>query len=54
MDRVVAAIREPGTGTFALLAAAGVAVIAIVLVLRGKLAARAEAAGGEAPTAHGS
>ena len=54
MDRVVAAIREPGTGTFALLAAVGVAVIAIVLVLRGKLAARAEAAGGEAPTAHGS
>jgi len=54
MDRVVAAIRKPGIGTFALLAAVGVALIAIVLVLRGKLVARAEAAAGAAPAAHGS
>jgi uncharacterized membrane protein YdjX (TVP38/TMEM64 family) len=54
MDRVVAAIRKPGIGTFALLAAVGVALIAIVLILRGKLAARAEAAAGAAPAAHGS
>jgi len=37
-----------------LLAAVGVALIAIVLILRGKLAAQAEAAAGAAPAAHGS
>jgi phosphatidylserine/phosphatidylglycerophosphate/cardiolipin synthase-like enzyme/uncharacterized membrane protein YdjX (TVP38/TMEM64 family) len=54
MDRVVAAIRKPGIGTFALLAAVGVALVAIVLVLRDKMAARAEAAAGAAPAVHGS
>jgi phosphatidylserine/phosphatidylglycerophosphate/cardiolipin synthase-like enzyme/uncharacterized membrane protein YdjX (TVP38/TMEM64 family) len=54
IDRVVAAIRHPGIGTFGLLAAVGVALIAIVLILRGKVAARAEAAAGAAPAVHGS
>ena len=37
VDRVAAAIREPGTGTFALLAAAGAALIALVWTIRRKL-----------------
>jgi phosphatidylserine/phosphatidylglycerophosphate/cardiolipin synthase-like enzyme/uncharacterized membrane protein YdjX (TVP38/TMEM64 family) len=54
VDRVAAAIRSPGTGTFALLAAVGVALIAIVLILRGKLAARAGPTPNAAPAVHGS
>ena len=54
VDRVAAAIREPGIGTFALVAGVGVALIAIVLILRGKLAARAEPAPSAAPAVHGS
>jgi hypothetical protein len=54
VDRVAAAIREPGTGTFALLAAVGVALLAIVLIIRGKLATRPQAAPNPAPAVHGS
>ena len=36
VDRVAAAIREPGTGTFALLAAVGAVLIALVFMLRRK------------------
>jgi uncharacterized membrane protein YdjX (TVP38/TMEM64 family) len=54
VDRVAAAIRSPGTGTFALLAAVGVALIAIVLILRGKLAVRAGPTPSAAPAVHGS
>jgi len=55
VDRVAAAIRDPGAGTFALLAAVGAALIVIALTLRGKLAARADATGGNAtPAVHGS
>ncbi len=54
VDRVAAAIREPGTPTFALLAAAGAAFIALIFMLRRKLAARAEARREPAPVVHGS
>lgn len=59
VDRVAAAIREPGTGTFALLAAAGAVLIGFVFMMRRKLGARAEARRAEArrgavPAAHGS
>jgi phosphatidylserine/phosphatidylglycerophosphate/cardiolipin synthase-like enzyme/uncharacterized membrane protein YdjX (TVP38/TMEM64 family) len=54
VDRVAAAIREPGIGTFALVAAVAVALIAIALTLRGRLAARAEATATATPAVHGS
>ena len=54
VDRVAAAIREPGMGTFAVLAGVCAVLIATVLVLRGKLAARAEATSEAAPAVHGS
>ena len=54
VDRIAAAIREPGLGTFALVAVVGVVLIAIALILRGKLAARAEATGNATPAVHGS
>ena len=41
VDRVAAAIREPGTGTFALLAAAGAALIALVWTISAKARALA-------------
>ncbi len=54
VDRAAAAIRDPGPGTFALLAAAAVAIVALVALLRRMLARR----GGDTPVpasaAHGS
>ncbi len=52
--RVAAAIREPSAGTFALLAAVGAALIALVFVLKRKLGARADARRDVAPAVHGS
>jgi phosphatidylserine/phosphatidylglycerophosphate/cardiolipin synthase-like enzyme/uncharacterized membrane protein YdjX (TVP38/TMEM64 family) len=54
IDRIAAAIREPGVGTFALVAAVGVALIAVALILRSKLAARAQATANAVPAVHGS
>ena len=54
VDRVAAAIRDPGAGTFALLAAVGAVLIVVALTLRGKLAARAEATASATPAVHGS
>jgi uncharacterized membrane protein YdjX (TVP38/TMEM64 family) len=54
VDRAVAAIREPGVGTFALLAAAGAALVALVWILRRGLRARAEATRDPVLNAHGS
>jgi uncharacterized membrane protein YdjX (TVP38/TMEM64 family) len=54
VDRVAAAIREPGAATFALVAAAGIALIVVALTLRGRLAASTETTGNAAPAVHGS
>jgi uncharacterized membrane protein YdjX (TVP38/TMEM64 family) len=54
VDRVAAAIVEPGFGTFALLAAVGAALIALVWAIGRKLRHRAEARRGAAPVVHGS
>jgi len=51
VDRAAAAIREPSMGTFALLAAVVVVIVALVRVLRPKLRARAEES--SAPVIHG-
>jgi hypothetical protein len=40
VDRAIAAIREPGMGTFALLGVAVAPIVALVLVLRRKLRVR--------------
>jgi uncharacterized membrane protein YdjX (TVP38/TMEM64 family)/phosphatidylserine/phosphatidylglycerophosphate/cardiolipin synthase-like enzyme len=54
VDRVAAAIREPSAGTFALLAAVGAALIALVFMLKRKLGARADARRDATPAVHGS
>jgi len=54
VDRVAAAIREPGAGTFLLVAAAGVALIGLVWAITRKLRARAEARRVPVPQVHGS
>jgi uncharacterized membrane protein YdjX (TVP38/TMEM64 family) len=54
VDRVAAAIREPGTATFALLAAVGALLIALLFMIRRRLGARAEARRELAPVVHGS
>jgi uncharacterized membrane protein YdjX (TVP38/TMEM64 family) len=54
VDRVAAAIREPGAGTFVLVAAAGAALIALVWIITRKLHARAEARREPVPQVHGS
>jgi uncharacterized membrane protein YdjX (TVP38/TMEM64 family) len=54
VDRVAAAILEPGFGTFALLAAVGTALIALVWAIGRKLRHRAEARRVAAPVVHGS
>ncbi len=51
VDRAVAAVREPSMGTFALLAAVVVVIVALVRVLRPKL--RARAGESSAPVIHG-
>jgi uncharacterized membrane protein YdjX (TVP38/TMEM64 family) len=53
VDRVAAAILEPGAATFALLAAVGAALIALVWMIGRKLRARAEARSGALPGVHG-
>jgi phosphatidylserine/phosphatidylglycerophosphate/cardiolipin synthase-like enzyme/uncharacterized membrane protein YdjX (TVP38/TMEM64 family) len=54
IDRVAAAIREPGVATFALLAAAGAVLVALVWSVTRMLRARVEAKRGGLPHAHGS
>jgi uncharacterized membrane protein YdjX (TVP38/TMEM64 family) len=54
IDRVAAAIREPGVATFALLAAAGGVLVALVWSVTRMLRARVEAKRGGLPRAHGS
>jgi phospholipase D1/2 len=54
VDRVTAAIREPSAGTFALLAAVGAALTALIFMLKRKLGARADARRDVAPAVHGS
>ncbi len=54
VDRVAAAIREPGTGAFVLVAAAAAALIALVWTITRKLRARAEAKRELVPQVHGS
>ena len=54
VDRVAAAIREPGTPTFALLAVVGAILIALIFIIRRRLGARAEARRELAPAVHGS
>ena len=54
VDRVAAAIREPGTPTFALLAVVGAILIALIFMIRRRLGARAEARRELAPAVHGS
>jgi len=54
VDRVAAAIREPGTPTFALLAAVGATLIRLIFMIRRRLGARAEARRQLAPVVHGS
>jgi phosphatidylserine/phosphatidylglycerophosphate/cardiolipin synthase-like enzyme/uncharacterized membrane protein YdjX (TVP38/TMEM64 family) len=53
VDRVAAAVREPGTGTFALLAAAGAVLIALIWGIGRKLRARVEARRVALPNVHG-
>ncbi len=52
VDRAVAAIREPSLRTFGLLTVAAALIVALIRVLRRKLAARSPA--GRAPATHGS
>jgi uncharacterized membrane protein YdjX (TVP38/TMEM64 family) len=54
VDRAAAAIRDPGPGTFALLAAACAAIVALVWAVRRMLRARGAAAPGPLPKAPGS
>ena len=54
VDRAIAAIREPGAGTFAWLAVAICIVVALAWVLRRKLQRRGTAAMTPAASAHGS
>ena len=54
IDRVAAAIREPGVGTFALLAVAGAVLVALVWSLSRTLRARVVAKREGLPHAHGS
>jgi phosphatidylserine/phosphatidylglycerophosphate/cardiolipin synthase-like enzyme/uncharacterized membrane protein YdjX (TVP38/TMEM64 family) len=54
VDRAAAAIRDPGPGTFALLAAACAAIVALVWAVRRMLRARGAAAPRPLPKAHGS
>jgi uncharacterized membrane protein YdjX (TVP38/TMEM64 family) len=54
VDRVAAAIREPGTDTLMLVAAAGAALIALVWIIARKLRARTEARREPVPQVHGS
>jgi len=53
VDRVAAAIREPGTSTFVLVAAAGAALIALVWIIGRKLHARADTSREPVPQARG-
>jgi phosphatidylserine/phosphatidylglycerophosphate/cardiolipin synthase-like enzyme/uncharacterized membrane protein YdjX (TVP38/TMEM64 family) len=54
VDRAIAAVRDPGAGTFALLVVAAALVVALVWVLRRKLRARVPSAPPPSPLAHGS
>ena len=54
IDRAIAAIRDPGKGTFALLAGAVALIVALVWLLRRKLRARDEKMVDSAVPAHGS
>ena len=54
VDRAIAAIRDPGAGTFALLAAAAGLIVALVWILRRKLRARDATTLEAAVPAHGS
>ena len=54
VDRVAAAIREPGIATFVLVAAAGAALVALVWTITRKLRARADARREPVPQVHGS
>ena len=53
VDRVAAAIQEPGAGTFAMLAAVGALLVALLWTIARKLRARVEAKRGAAPKVHG-
>jgi uncharacterized membrane protein YdjX (TVP38/TMEM64 family) len=53
VDRLAAAIREPGAATFALLALVGAALVALVGWIARKLRARAEAKRSAVPAVHG-
>jgi len=53
VDRVAAAIQEPGAGTFALLAAVGVALVALLWAIARKLRHRVEAKRRAPPRVHG-
>jgi uncharacterized membrane protein YdjX (TVP38/TMEM64 family) len=54
VDRAIAAIRDPGAGTFALLAVAVAILVALVWVLRRKLRRKAPVPLTPAPNVHGS
>ncbi|HYT96035.1 MAG TPA: VTT domain-containing protein, partial [Casimicrobiaceae bacterium] len=54
IDRTIAAIREPGTGTFALLALLVAAIVALAWALQRVVRARARMASQAIPAAHGS